>query len=89
MTYIVGFNMPGFVPETDPVKADTFTEAKEVLLAELQAHKEIVTFLPDVMTEEDRSVFTDIGLAEETVRAWDSPADVIVGDWVYWIQHAE
>ena len=89
MAYNIGFNMPGFLPETEPIEAETFEEAQEVLLAELQEHKEIATFLPEAMTEEEHGILADIEVAEETVRAWDSPGDVVVDKWVYWIQHAE
>jgi len=31
MTYVAGWNMPGYLPETDPVEFDTFTDAIDYL----------------------------------------------------------
>lgn len=98
--YTAGFNMAGYLPEVDPVEVDTFEEARDYILSELDEHLSIIDFTldsaPEESLEEDVELMEEaetrkaINYAKEAVASWDSaPATIQVSHWVYWIQGSE
>lgn len=71
--YAVGWNLPGCLPEAEPVKATTFSGAKVALIYEL-------------LTVADEEESDDHALAAEDVTLWSMPDVIQVGLYNYWIQ---
>jgi hypothetical protein len=38
--YVVGYNMPGYLPESEPHEYETFEEAREAMVYELEIHRD-------------------------------------------------
>jgi hypothetical protein len=74
--FYVGYNMPGYLPETDTHECGTFGEAKQALIDQLK-------FMEDYAYTEAEA--TEYCHAAEDVNLWSSPGSVTVGNLVYWI----
>lgn len=76
MPYVIGNNMPGYLPDAEPFVVDgTFDDAKRALIHEL-------LFAADYAEEEEAE---DLTHAAEDVNLWSRPDDIRVGSYVYWI----
>lgn len=76
-TYIIGNNMPGYMPDSEPFTVEgTFDEAKRALIDELLFAAEYAA------TEEEAEELTN---AAEDVNLWSGPDSIYVGNYVYWI----
>lgn len=77
--YVAGYNMAGFLPESDPVEFDSFDDAKDYLASELDLHA-------DYMDTDDRDHADNI---VDAVRDWIAPNEIDVRDgnivYEYWI----
>jgi hypothetical protein len=77
-TYIIGNNMPGYLPEAEPFTVvGTFEDAKRALIDEL-------LFLADNADDEDEA--QELDEAAQDVNLWSRPDNISVGNHVYWIQ---
>lgn len=81
MTYVIGNNMPGYLPDAEPFAVDgTFEDAKRALINEL-------LFSADYADTEEEA--EDLTHAAEDVNLWSRPDDIRVGGHVYWIAEGE
>jgi len=90
-TYIIGSNMPGYMPDSEPFTVvGTFDDAKAALLDTLESEANSVMGGcghddPDDDCEECE-LMRDIEDAIAEVKDWDDSGDsVSVGNYVYWI----
>lgn len=76
-TFVIGNNMPGYMPDSDPFTVEgTFDEAKRALISELLFAAEYAA------TEEEAE---DLTHAAEYVNLWRRPDTIRVGNYVYWL----
>ncbi len=83
-TYVVGSNMPGYLPDSEPYElVGTLDDAKGALCSDLED-------LADCATEEDDGdTAMEAYEAIALVRSWRVPDSIRVGRYVYWITEAE
>lgn len=80
MSYVIGNNLPGYLPDSDPfVIEGTFDEAKRALIDELLWQADVAD------TEEEAEELTE---AAEDVNLWNGPDTLSLCDRCYWIQEA-
>lgn len=83
MKYIVGWNMPGYMPETDPVEFDDFAEAREYLVEELDRSTDMIA---DSGTYSEAD-FQEAEGAIAQVKDAQVPVHIDFPDgYVYWIE---
>jgi hypothetical protein len=75
MPYVIGNNMPGYLPDSEPFAVDTFEDAKQALIDELLWAAEYA--------EEEEA--TDLTHAAEDINLWSRPDSVTIGNTAYWI----
>lgn len=76
-TYIIGNNMPGYMPDAEPFAVvGTFDDAKQALIDELK-------FAEDYANNEEEA--EEYAEAAEDVNLWSGPDTIRVGNLVYWI----
>lgn len=83
--FIVGSNMPGYMPDSQPTDADSEQQAREMLEAEIVQSYESM-FAP--LLQEDHRDMEDYRRALEEARSADFsdlPIEVYYGDWVHWV----
>ena len=81
MSYVIGFNMPGYMPDMEPYQVDTFDEAKRCLISELKIAED------DADSEESAIEFS---LEAEDVNLWSSEGTTneMPDGYCYWIEEA-
>jgi hypothetical protein len=80
-TYIIGSNMPSFLPDREPYTVvGTFDDAKRSMLADLW-YEEINAIDEDEATEFEN--------AQKDVALWSGPDSIRCGQYVYWISEGE
>lgn len=67
MTYVVGFNMPGYLPDDTPVEYDDWNTAHEALINEITAHYADFEHNVETLTDEQNKLIHD-ALVE--VQTW-------------------
>ena len=78
-TYIIGNNMPGYMPDSEPFTVEgTFDDAKRALIGELFFAAEYA----------DREEANELVSAAEDVNLWRRPDSIRAGNYVYWITEA-
>jgi hypothetical protein len=82
--FVAGWNMPGYLPDTEPFTFDSFEEAKADVIEELRTD---VFHLEAADAPLDRIRPFVEAIAE--VESWTEPNSIEVGLWAYWIQTAE
>jgi len=82
MTYSIGWNMPGYMPDSEPMDCETLAEAKESLAESITHYLEDLNVTPD----------TSYGVLHDGTQALKefdaAPAqecNVYIGNYVYWI----
>jgi hypothetical protein len=92
--FTAGWNMPGYLPETDPVEFDTDSEALDYIRVELNS----LVDSPDMRMESLESYQARQALREldlENPTSWwvglsgVPPVEVTAGQYVYWVVPAE
>ncbi len=81
--YASGFNMPGYMPDSEPFVSDTFEYARDCILEDMERH-----------LDEDHE-----NLTKEEIEEWEStindantataPFNAYMGNNVYWVTEAE
>lgn len=94
-TYIIGSNMPGYMPDSEPYTlTGTFEEALACLLGDLEVADQNVAYCMHSDNDdapcgdEDCSECAEareVAEAIAEVKLWDGPDSVSVGNYVYWI----
>lgn len=91
--YTVGYNMPGYMPDSEPSEVDSAEGAVSILMFSVECEligwtdKRVLSVIPD---EEDadkaynKLVESIESLVRRNMQINDS-ASVTVGDWVFWI----
>lgn len=74
--YVIGSNIPGYLPDSDPYETSSFEEAKSDLIASLLCEADYA------INDEDAESYTD---AAADVRSWTGPDTVYVCGRAYWI----
>lgn len=84
--WIVGFNMPGYMPDSDPHECDTFEEAKECMIEDLEHSAESA----DETTEEGAAEIAQIEDVIPRIRVIAMPEEIgiTIGKWHYFISAA-
>jgi hypothetical protein len=84
-----GYNMPGYMPDSDPGETDDFSEAKAGLVEEIQHHIGGLEDALDFQVPEDRvsdaAEIADLRAAIEIINTWTEPNTVTAGGWAYWV----
>ncbi len=86
MNYVVGHNMPGYLPESDPWISSDWEEARNALLEDMDRHADSLADFEDDASElfELESAITDLGTAAAgTEWGWT------VGNTAYWLSLTE
>lgn len=81
--YSVGWNMPGYLPDSEPARFDDADSAREYLAEEIEQHA-------DEIAETDESLANEMGEDAKRILTMDgnkSAADfgATLGGWHYWI----
>ena len=83
MKYLVGYNLPGYLPDNDPSEANGLVEAKQMLLAELKL------FLDECLDSSEFEVSEQYEQMKrhlaEVEKARPQTCHVWFGDYVFWI----
>lgn len=74
--YVVGWNLCGYMPDSEPAEVEDFETAKRCLIDDLKRAEE------DAESEEEAE---DYCHAAEDVNLWSTPQTVIVRGCAYWI----
>jgi hypothetical protein len=81
--FIVGYNIPGYLPDEPPFEYDTFEEAKNEVLWHLNMHVEQL----------DNASLTSLYEARiKGVENWkeeDAPVSCKIGGYIAWIQKSD
>ena len=81
MSYTIGWNMPGYMPEMEPYTLDTEDDAKRAMIDELLRDAENA---PSNLATELSHTAEDLNLSDVSL-GWD----VTVGNIAYWITPTE
>lgn len=79
MSYVIGTNMPGYMPDNEPQECATFDEAKRVLIWWIKHEEDCVD------TEEEAEELSSFA---EEVNLQSGPMSAQCLGKVYWIQEA-
>ena len=79
MKYIAGYNMSGYMPDTEPTEFDSFDEAKRAVIADLKYFEDT--------TDNERHA-EDFCAAAEDANLESRPFSYIVRGWAFWVQEA-
>jgi hypothetical protein len=80
--FVIGYNMPGYLPEMEPYAVETADEAKRALIDELERHADQVADGGDEDGATDLShLAEDLNLSDVS-GGWGANA----GGLVYWIE---
>jgi len=79
--WVAGFNMPGYMPESEPAGFATFDDAKSYVIAELKRAED------DAQSEDDATEFCHA--AEDVNLESDAFTTPTLGGYVYWVARAE
>lgn len=75
--YIIGNNMPGYLPDSEPYTVvGTFEDAKKALISDLWFEEE------NAIDEEDAEEYAN---AQQDVNLWSGPDNIHCGQYIYWI----
>lgn len=93
IVFCAGYNMPGYVPESEPAQFDSFEEARDYILDELafELAGEEDRLACDVPADERRDCIAYMQQLEETIestRSLRTPFTLNVGKWAYWVEQA-
>lgn len=99
--WIAGFNMPGYLPESEPAGFATFEEAKAYIIGELDRHGDNAFDVGDSLRDTDPDAARDLfdqadalsaAMEDLNLETRDhgrmgetSPWDTVVGNAAYWI----
>lgn len=81
-TYIIGSNMPGYLPDEVPYTADTLEDAKKCLAGDISAYLESINL---DSRYSDKDVKKYVSVYEEFDRALPQECNVYIADKVFWI----
>lgn len=85
MTYTIGFNIVGYLPEMEPYTADTADEAKRAMIDELKRDEEsALDGEGEPLANELCHAAEDLNL-EDVSLGWSA----IIGNVSYWIVQTE
>ena len=77
--YVAGWNMPGYLPETDPQEFDNLAEAREYIVDEI---RHLASGLEEqALYEEAMELAADIDLSY-----CEFTTEVLPDGYVYWLQ---
>ena len=83
MEYIIGSNMPGYMPDNEPYSVEGIDHAKQCLVEDIER------YIDEMYQMNDEDNHYDIDKEEETFTEFkNAPAqecNVWVGDYVFWI----
>ena len=77
-TYLIGRNMCGYMPDSEPYELESFEAAKKALIGDL------LYWADDEALSDD--IATDFTHAAEDVNLWSTPGTIIVNGWAFWIE---
>lgn len=81
--YVAGWNMPGYLPDTDPVHFDTFEDAREYIASELESYaderSDLEGFEEAFAEDEARDNAT-------RVRAFTRPFSIESDGYAWWVE---
>jgi hypothetical protein len=84
--WVVGFNMPGYMPDSEPSEHETFEDALASLIWELE---QAVDHLPpyDECTEEEKDEADELGEAIASLGAIATPRELgfTIGSYHYFL----
>jgi hypothetical protein len=78
--YVAGWNMPGYLPETEPEFFADFDDAKRYLLNAMGDHAD------EYGTAGDEDTAEDIETARQDCNLESGPFSVCVADLAYWVE---
>ena len=80
--YSISWNMPGYMPDSEPMECETLEEAKESLAESITHYLEDMNLDPTVR-------YSALHEGTQALKAFDAaPAqvcNVYIGNYVYWI----
>jgi hypothetical protein len=74
--FVAGFNMPGYMPDSEPGEFESFEDAKQFIIDLVKAEED---------SEEDESKAEALCHAAEEINLESSEFSVRVGNYVYWV----
>lgn len=80
MTYVAGWNMPGYLPTSEPAEFDTLQDAREYIASEIAMDR-------DASADDDDEV--EYADAITTAETASGPFEVYCDRFVYWVAVAE
>jgi len=86
--YLVGFNVPGYLPTMEPVECETWEDARACLVDYLRAHANDLADGDDLTANEaDTMVALDYAANDiETLQKFPEPSCVVTcGGVEYWV----
>lgn len=89
--YVVGHNMPGYLPESDPWITTDWETARDALLEDMERHADSLTDLPDVRSGDDLDELDDLERAIDDLHK--APVGTewgwTVGNTAYWLSFTD
>lgn len=84
MSYTVGQNIPGYLPDSEPMEYETFDEAKRALIKDMLFHAD---YAPDDTADELAGVAEDVNLWSESDRSMRNHGhqSITAAGYVWWI----
>jgi len=83
MKYVTGYNMPGYMPDSDCNECEDLESAKAALVWDIEHYLDCMADY-----EEDEGYEAGHAVLAEFVAAPAMPCNVYIGDLVFWITEA-
>lgn len=80
--YVAGWNMPGYMPDSEPAFFLEFDDAKRHILQEMTSHED------EYAEQGDESKAEDVSAAKEDVNLESKEFSVTVAGYAYWVSRA-
>ena len=82
--WVVGYNMPGYLPEMDPWVTSDWEQARDYLISEIERSAEYAFEVGEIGEGVDDDPYDD-AIAELKALEPDSEWGDIIGDLSYWL----
>jgi hypothetical protein len=92
MNYVVGHNMPGYLPESDPWISSDWEEARNALLEDMDRHADsLAELFDDYETVQEHEELSELvrAMADLQTAAAGTEWGWTVGNTAYWLSLTE